>query len=74
TIAVRPGSAPRQITNGPGDHESPTWSPDGKQILFSYRTGRTQKIYAILKNGTNMRQLFNMKGNQTYPQWTNTRD
>jgi len=72
TIAVRPSSAPRQITNGPGDHESPTWSPDGKQILFSYRSGRTQKIYAILKNGTNMRQLFNMKGNQTYPQWTST--
>jgi TolB protein len=72
TIAVRPNSIPKQITSGPGDHESPTWSPDGKQILFSYRSGRTQKIYAILKNGTNMRQLFNMKGNQTYPQWTST--
>jgi TolB protein len=70
TIAARPSSTPRQITNGSGHHESPSWSPDGKQILFSYRSGRSQKIYAILKNGTNMRQLFTMKGNQTYPQWT----
>ncbi|HIQ36905.1 MAG TPA: Tol-Pal system beta propeller repeat protein TolB [Desulfocapsa sulfexigens] len=74
TITARPSSAPMQITNGPGHHESPTWSPDGKQILFSYRSGRTQKVYAVLKDGTHMRQLFNMKGNQTYPQWTSNRN
>ncbi len=71
TIAARPSSTPRQITTGSGHHESPTWSPDGKQILFSYRSGKSQKIYAVLKNGNNMRQLFDIKGNQTYPQWTN---
>jgi len=70
TIAARPTNAPRQITTGAGHHESPSWSPDGKQILFSYRSGRSQKIYAILKNGNYMRQLFDIKGNQTYPQWT----
>lgn len=70
TISARPTNNPRQITTGAGHHESPSWSPDGKQILFSYRSGRSQKIYAILKNGNHMRQLFDIKGNQTYPQWT----
>lgn len=70
TISSRPGATPKQITTGPNHHESPTWSPDGKQILFSLRKGRTQKLYAVLKNGSNMRQLFALPGNQTYPCWT----
>lgn len=70
TIAPRPSSNPRQITNGPGHHESPSWSPDSKQILFSLRKDRKQKIYAVLKNGQFLRQLFTMPGNQTYPRWS----
>ena len=71
TIAAHPNGVTRQVTSGPGHHESPTWSPDGKQILFSLRKGKTQKIYAVLKNGSNMRQLFDIQGNQTYPRWIN---
>ncbi len=74
TTSTTPGSSPTQITNGPGQHESPTWSPDGKQILFSLRKGQNQKIYAILKNGTHMRKLFNINGNQTYPRWTKSQN
>lgn len=70
TIAPRPSSNARQITNGPGQHESPSWSPDSKQILFSLRKNRKQKIYAVLKNGQFLRQLFTMPGNQTYPRWS----
>jgi TolB protein len=73
TIAAQSGSTPRQVTTGAGHHESPVWSPDGKQILFSYRSGKSQKVYAVLKNGTHMRQLFDIKGNQTYPQWTSVK-
>jgi TolB protein len=74
TMSPHPSAASRQITKGPGHHESPTWSPDGKQILFSLRKGQTQKIYAVLKNGSNMRQLFEIQGNQTYPRWTINRN
>lgn len=70
TIAPEPGASPTQITKGPGQHESPSWSPDGKQILFSLRNNQGQKIYAIMKNGSFQRQLFNFPGNQTYPRWT----
>jgi TolB protein len=72
TMAPKSGATPKQVTSGDGQHESPSWSPDSKQILFSLRQGSSQKIYAILKNGSFMRQLFNTRGNQTYPRWTAT--
>ncbi len=72
TTQPKASRSPRQVTSGSGHHESPSWSPDGKQILFSYRDGKSQKIYSILKNGSNMRKLFNSRGNQTYPRWTTT--
>ncbi len=62
-------ATPIQVTKDSGHHESPDWSPDGKQIIFTKRDGGSQKIYAILKNGSYQRQLFSMKGNQTYPRW-----
>ncbi len=70
TIAPRPRATPKQVTTGPGHHESPSWSPDSKQILFSLRKDRKQKIYAVLKNGQFLRQLFTIPGNQTYPRWS----
>jgi len=72
TMAPRPSSNAKQITTGPDHHESPTWSPDGKQIIFSLRKGREQKIFAVLKNGNYLRQLFTIPGNQTNPRWTAT--
>ncbi len=70
TMTPNPGASPKQITKGAGQHESPSWSPDGKQILFSLRNGRSNKIYGVLKNGSHLRQLFDFPGNQTYPRWT----
>lgn len=69
TMSPKTGATPKQITNGAGQHESPSWSPDSKQILFSLRRGQSQKIYAVLKDGSFLRQLFEEKGNQTYPRW-----
>jgi len=64
------GATPVQVTKDSGHHESPDWSPDGRQLIFAKREGGNQKIYAILKNGTYQRQLFSLKGNQTYPRWS----
>ncbi len=74
TMVPQPDRNGTQITSGPGEHESPTWSPDGKQILFSLRKGDQQKVYAILKNGNHLRQLFNFSGHQTYPRWTSSQN
>lgn len=69
TTIPEEGATPVQVTRDAGHHESPDWSPDGKQIIFVKREGGTQKIHAVLKNGTFQRQLFSLKGNQTYPRW-----
>ena len=74
SMVPQPGRKGKQITSGPGEHESPTWSPDGRQILFSLRKGGEQKVYAVLKNGSYLRQLFNFSGNQTYPRWTGSQN
>lgn len=60
----------KQISSGLGDFESPTWSPDGKQIAFSRRSDRKQQICVMQKDGRDIRVLFDVAGNQTYPQWT----
>jgi len=63
------GSSPNQVTNDLSHHESPSWSPDGNQILFSKQDGRNNRVYAIMKNGSYQRRLFNFSGSQTYPRW-----
>jgi TolB protein len=70
TIRPEVGAAPVQVTKDSGHHESPDWSPDGKQLIFVKREGGNQRIYAVLKNGTYQRQVFSLKGNQTYPRWS----
>ncbi|MDD3815736.1 MAG: LpqB family beta-propeller domain-containing protein, partial [Desulfocapsaceae bacterium] len=73
TITPQQGATPFQVTKDAGQHESPDWSPDGKQLIYSQREGGARKIFAILKNGTFQRQLFSLKGNQTYPRWSSTK-
>ncbi len=58
-----------QITNDKTHHESPTWAPDGNQIIFAKRDGSGHKIYGIMKNGNYQRMLFSFPGSQTYPRW-----
>ena len=60
----------KQVSSGSGEFETPTWSPDGKQIAFSRRKDGKQQICAMLKDGRDIRVLFDVPGNQTYPQWT----
>lgn len=62
--------APFQVTNGLSRHESPVWSPDGNQIIFTKRDGRRQQIYAIMKNGSYMRKVISFPGNQSSARWT----
>ncbi len=59
-----------QLTTELSHHESPSWSPDGKQIIFSKQDGRNNKIYAMMKDGSFQRPLFSFAGSQTYPRWS----
>jgi Tol biopolymer transport system component len=47
------GGVPRQITDGPGSQNVPTWSGDGHWIYFSWDQGSGRDIWRThLQNGT----------------------
>lgn len=64
------GATPIPVTKDLSHHESPQWSPDGNQLIFSKRDGKKHQIYAIMKNGSDQRRLFAFPGSHTYPQWS----
>ena len=70
TIRPEAGAEPTQVTTDLSHHESPSWSPDGNQIIFAKRDGKKHQIYAIMKNGSFQRRVLAFPGSHTYPQWS----
>jgi TolB protein len=61
-----------QLTQNQGDNEDPSWSPDGSMITFtSTRQGGIPRIFVMNASGMDQRQLINMQGRQTQPEWSN---
>jgi TolB protein len=65
------GQTGRLLTGeGPWDDESPSWAPNGREIVFaSSREGKTD-IYTIHLDGTGLRRLTSNGGNNTSPSWS----
>jgi TolB protein len=65
------GSELKQLTNMPGDNVIPSWSPDGKQIVFarSANPSNDSDIYIINADGSGLRQLTNFPGDDSHPHW-----
>ncbi|PID77010.1 MAG: protein TolB [Deltaproteobacteria bacterium] len=70
TIKPSADAMPNQITSDLSHHESASWSPDGNQIIFSRREGKSYKIYGMMKDGSYQRRLFDFPGSQRYPRWS----
>ncbi len=49
---------------------SPSWSPDGSQLVFSGSSGGITDLYTVNADGTGLRRLTNDRYGDLQPQWS----
>ena len=66
------GKNPRRLTNDRHDDLHPSWSPDGKHIVFSSKRdgGITSEIYVMDADGGNQQRLTNNGHDDYSPSWS----
>ena len=64
------GDNPQNLTNDPHDDMSPSWSPDGKRIVFMSRRDGNYEIYVMDADGSNPQNLTNNPLNDRDPSWS----
>ncbi len=63
------GGEPIQLTYE-ANNENPSWSPDGRQLLFSStRTNGNKSLYVMYANGQNQRLLISYGQSDYFPFW-----
>jgi TolB protein len=63
------GGQVRQITEGRGSCEYPSWAPSGRHLVFSCQRGGTWQLTVADREGRNTRALQTGAGNNVYPDW-----
>ena len=69
------GGNPQNLTNNPSRDVSPSWSPDGKRIIFSSdrdrgRGDHNYEIYVMDADGGNEQNLTNNPDEDRHPSWS----
>jgi TolB protein len=58
-----------QLTHDSGRNDFPSWSPDGRHIVFQSTRGGTEQIWSVLADGTHLQQLTR-EGRNSQPNWS----
>lgn len=58
-----------QLTHDGGRNDFPSWSLDGRHIVFQSNRSGTEEIWSVLADGTHLQQLTH-EGRNTQPNWS----
>ena len=65
------GSSQKRLTSSPGLDLHPSWSPDGKKIVFwSYNRDGNPEIYIMNPDGSEQTNLTNNPAIDAMPYWS----
>lgn len=64
------GQQKTRITTDPAIDTSPSYSPDGKQIVFNSDRGGSQQLYVMNSDGSNVKRISFGDGRYGTPVWS----
>lgn len=64
------GTGRMRLTNAPGDEADPSWSPDRRRIVFSYRDGGDSDLWIMEANGGGWQQITDLPPEEIHPVWS----
>jgi TolB protein len=64
------GGDVKRVTSTSGDNEDPSWSPDGRYLIFSSTRDGSGAIYVSNAAGTRQTRLTPPGGDDSSPAWS----